>query len=126
MAVLSLINIWIFVVIIVASVIMYFIERIRQKYSEQQNFEEKYDYDEKIWILSSQIERNFTDLMMSSGFGFILNCFSGYKQLLKDKLKTYQKRSIILNLFSFATENISDILVKMIVGFSIFFSTASV
>jgi hypothetical protein len=105
---------------------MYFIEKVRNKYSEQESFEEMYDYDEKIWILSSQMERNFTDLMTSGGFGFVLNCFSKYKQILKDRLKIYQKKSIILNLFSFVTENISDILVKMIVGFSIFFSTTSV
>jgi hypothetical protein len=105
---------------------MYFIEKIRNRYSEQESFEEMYDYDEKIWILSNQMERNFTDLMMTGGFNFILSCFSKYKQVLKDRLKIYQKRSIILNLFSFITENISNILVKVIVSFSIFFSTTSV
>jgi hypothetical protein len=105
---------------------MYFVEKARIKYSEQESFEEMYDYDEKIWILTNQIERNFTDLMMSGGFNFILDCFGKYKQLLKDRLKFFQKRDITLNLFSFVIENVSDILVKIIVGFSIFFSTASV
>jgi hypothetical protein len=49
----------------VVTVIQYFIEKIKEKYNERQNFEDKYEYEEKIWILTEQMRANMPYLMAS-------------------------------------------------------------
>jgi len=69
--VLALINIWIFVVLLLSSVLVYFVEKVKQKLVEQQNLEDKYEYDEKIWILTEQMRNNLSYLMSSGGFSMV-------------------------------------------------------
>ena len=124
--VLALINFWIFIVLIVSSFIIYYIERIKQKYSEKQKFEEHYDFSEKLWILSEQMRKNLSYLMASGWFRVVLWHFSRFSEELRKRIKLLQKRNLILNLFSFVIENLWEIGVKIIVWYSIFFSTTSV
>ena len=124
--VLVLINFWIFIVLIISSFIIYYIEKVKQKYSEKQNFEEHYDFKEKLWILGEQMRKNLSYLMASGWFKMVLGFFSKFNDELRSKMKLLQKRKLSLNLFSFVLENFWEIWVKIIVGYSIFFSTTSI
>jgi len=126
LTVLALINFWIFIILFVSSIVIYFIEKFRQKYQEKEEFEDKYRYNEKIWILTEQMEKNLSYLMSSGGFSLILKYYHKSSEELRNKVKYFQKRIITLNIFSFFIENLSELFVKIIVAFSIFFSTASV
>lgn len=126
MTVLALINFWIFIVLIFSSFIIYYIEKIKQKYSERTNFEDKYEFDEKIWILTEQMRENLSYLMASGWFKTILNYFKKHNESIRIRIKLQQKRNLILNTFSFIIENISEILVKVIVWYGVFFSTTSI
>jgi len=124
--VLALINIWIFIVIIISSILIYYIEKIKEKIKEKNDFESSYDYQEKIRILNEQMSTNFTYLMTSWGFSFVLDNYNKYNNILREKFKTVQKQNLLLNILSFVIENISEILVKLIVWFGIFFTTTSI
>ncbi len=101
---------------------MYLLEKAREKLSEQQNFEEKYEYEDKINRCSFQLGDNFPQLISTGGFPQIVEKYNLYNEKLREKIKERQKGDISLSLFSFITENISEILIKLIVGWSIFFA----
>ena len=124
--VLALINIWIFVIIIVSTVILYFIDILENKYKSRFDFEDKYELDEKNWILTSQMQKNINYLISSGGYNFVLDFFKKYNNDIRNRTLLQQKRSFILSVFHFITENISEILVKLVVWIGIFFWTTSV
>ena len=121
----ALINIWIFIILIFSSVIIYFLEKIKQKHEEKGGFEEKYRYTQKIRILTDQMQKNLSYLMASGGFKLVLDTYNEANEALRKKMKSIQRRVLTLNIFSFIMENISEIWVKIIVGFSIFFGSTS-
>ena len=53
--VLTLINIWILFILIISAVVLYIIMKVKEKYNERVSFEDKYEYQEKIWILTDQM-----------------------------------------------------------------------
>lgn len=125
-AVLALTNFWIFIVLAWSSLCIYFIEKAKKKYEERGSFQQQYDFSDKIWILTEQIQKNPSYLMASWGFPIILQHLSRYNEELRKNIKNIQKRNMNLNLISFGIENIGEISVKIIVGYSIFMSGASV
>jgi hypothetical protein len=58
-------------VLLLSSIFIYFIEKIKQKLEEKQNLEDKYEYDEKIRILTEQMRNNLSYLMSSGGFSMV-------------------------------------------------------
>lgn len=124
--VLALINIWIFVILLLSSIFIYFIEKYKQSLSERENLEDKYEFDEKIWILTEQMRNNLSYLMWSWWFKMIFSYYTSYNDIIRKRVKNLQKRNLILNVISFVTENISELLVKLIVWFGIFFATTSI
>gem|GEM_PF-2902965 len=107
--VLALINIWIFIILIFSSVIIYFLEKIKQKHEEKGGFEEKYRYTQKIRILTDQMQKNLSYLMASGGFKLVLDTYNEANEALRKKMKSIQRRVLTLNIFSFIMENISEI-----------------
>lgn len=126
MTVLALINIWILLVLIIATVVQYFIEKIKEKYNERQNFEDKYEYEEKIWILSEQMRKNMPYLMTSGWFDLVLSYLRKNNKAIRERIFLLEKKNMILSILWFITENISEICIKLIVWYSIFFSTTSI
>ena len=124
--VLAFINIWIFLVLIIAWIIIYFIEKIKQKYLNKESFEDKYDFYDKIKILSEQMQDNLSYLMASWWFLKVLWYYNKANERLRKKIKTIQMKMITLNIFFFLIENVSEIFVKLIVWYSIFFATGSI
>jgi len=98
-----------------SSFLIYLIEKLKEKYNEKQNFEDKYEFDEKIWILTNQMNVNLNYLITSGGFNFILDTYSKFNDSIRIRTKLLQKRNTILSIFSFIVENISDIFIKLIV-----------
>ena len=124
--VLALINLWVLVIIILSSFILYFIDKLKNKYQSRYNFEEKYDFDEKIWILTDQMQKNMNYLISSWWYNFVLKFFAKHNKLLKERTLLLQKRNLTLSIFSFIIENLSEIWVKLIIWFGIFFWTTSI
>lgn len=124
--VLALINIWVLVIIVLSTIFLYFIDKLKNKYQSRHNFEEKYDFDEKIWILTDQMQKNMNYLISSGWYNFVLKFFAIHNKLLKERTVLQQKRNLILSIFSFIIENLSEIWVKLIIWFGIFFWTTSI
>lgn len=124
--VLTYINIWIFVILILSWFIIYLIEKIREKYLEKEDFQKKYEFDDKIRILSWQMESNFSSLISSWWFNKVLWYYNQANEKLRKRIKATQSRVLTLNILLFFTENISEFLVKIIVWYSIFYTTGSI
>ena len=124
--VLALLNIWIFVVLVIVSIIFYNIEKIKEKIKEKQKFEEEFEYRDKIWILTDQMRNHLSYLVWTGWFSMVFWYFEKYNDILRKRIKKVEKQNLILNLISFGVENISDILLKLIVWYGIFFATTSI
>ncbi|MDQ7022647.1 MAG: ABC transporter ATP-binding protein [Candidatus Gracilibacteria bacterium] len=124
--VLIYINIWIIVILFIASIIIYYIEKIKEKINQKNEYENKYQYQHKMRILKAQMRDKLTYLIGSGGFDMVYSFYGKYNQELREKINKNQKQNFILNIISFITENVSNIGVKIIVGFGIYFSTTSI
>lgn len=126
LTVLALINAWTLVVLWISTLIVFYIEKRRKAFEEKVNFNEHYDNQEKIWILTSEMWRNFSKLIMSWGFPIVMQAFSNTNKAIQKDAKSLQKRNLRLWLFSFIIENISELLIKLIIGWWVFIGTTSI
>ena len=124
--VLALINVWVFFIIVLSGILLYFIDKLKNKYQSRHNFEEKYDLDEKMWILTHQMKKNMNYLISSWWYDFVLGFFAKHNKQIKDKTLLMQKKNLVLSIFSFIIENISEMWVKLVIGYWIFFWTTSI
>ena len=124
--VLIYINVWIILILFIASIIIYYIEKIKERINQKNAHEDKYEYDHKIWILKREMIDNLTFLIWSGGFDMVYSYYWKYNDELRKRIRENQKQNFTLNIFSFITENLSNIWVKIIVWFGIFFSTTSI
>jgi len=124
--VLIYIDFWIFVILFISSIVIYFIEKTKERIRGKQEIEEKYEYDHKIWILTREMTKNLTYLIWSWWFNIVFEYYKKHNDDIKDRIKINQKQNFILNILSFLIENISDILIKIVVWIWVFFSTTSI
>lgn len=124
--VLTLINIWFLVILTVSWIIIFFLERIKESVLQKIDFEKKYSYQDNIYIVTTQLWRNFNQLISSWGFLKVVNRFNSYNEEIRKKVKEWQKTSLIIDLLWFLTESVAEVLIKIFVWFSIFFSWASI
>lgn len=122
----SLINPWIFVVLMASACILYCIDLLRQKIAQKYQFEEDYVYAHKVFIVSQEISKNMIHLISSGGFGKVIDIYKKFNKELQTNIQNRQKSETFLSVFSFSVENITEILVKLFIGYSIFFAGASV
>ncbi|PID83911.1 hypothetical protein CSB09_03710 [Candidatus Gracilibacteria bacterium] len=126
LGVISLINPWIFVVLMASACILYCIDLLRQKIAQKYQFEEDYVYAHKVFIVSQEISKNMIHLISSGGFGKVIDIYKKFNKELQTNIQNRQKSETFLSVFSFSVENITEILVKLFIGYSIFFAGASV
>ena len=124
--VLIYINVWIILILFISSIIIYYIEKIKERINQKNAHEDKYEYDHKIWILKREMIDNLTFLIWSGGFDMVYSYYWKYNDELRKRIRENQKQNFTLNIFSFIAENLSNIWVKIIVWFGIFFSTTSI
>lgn len=124
--VLTLLNIWFLVILIIAWIIIYFLEKIKNKIYQKIDFEKNYDYKDKLNIVTEQLWFNFNQLISSGWFLKVLIKFEDYNEELRKKILDWEKNRIILDILIFFIENTALILIKIFVWFTIFFSSASI
>lgn len=124
--VLTLINIWFLVILAVSWIIIFFLERIKESVLQKIDFEKKYSYQDNIYIVTTQLWRNFNQLISSGWFLKVVNRFNSYNEEIRKKVKEWQKTSLIIDLLWFLTESVAEVIIKIFVWFSIFFSWASI
>ncbi len=78
-----------------------------------------------IWECKHQIRSNFPQLISSGGFTSTLNRLHNTNEEQRKLKQQFQIKFLFFNIASFVIENISVILLKLIVGFSVFAGTTS-
>lgn len=63
--------------------------------------------------------------MASGGVGDVIKKYHHYAEELREFEKKREKKIIFIDIFSFVADNVSEILIKIIVGWSIFFAGTS-
>lgn len=124
--VLAIINIYILLIIFLSGFILYFISKLKEKINHRYDFEDKYEYDWKIWKLTQQLQENFTNLLSSWWFKLLRKYLVKYNEQITYRTKMNSKKNLFYSILTFITENITEIWIKLIVWWAIFFSTASV
>lgn len=124
--VLTLISIWFFVILIISWILIFFLESFKEKIIQKVDFEKKYTYEENIYITTNQLSRNFNQLISSGGFLKVLDKFDYLNEKIRKKVKESQKTSLFIDILMFFMENISEVLIKIMVWYSIFYSGASI
>lgn len=105
---------------------MYYVDLFRQKVAQKYQFEEDYIYSYKVFIVSQEISRNMIYLISSGGFGKVIDIYQKFNEELQKNIQKRQKSETFLSIFSFSIENITEIFIKLFIGYSIFFSGVSV
>ncbi len=115
----------IFVILIFTTILMYFLERYQEFLREKQWVDVDYKFRYIIWECKHQIRSNFPQLISSGGFTSTLNRLHNTNEEQRKLKQQFQIKFLFFNIASFVIENISVILLKLIVGFSVFAGTTS-
>lgn len=115
----------VFVVLIIATILDLFLQRYIYRLHEAQFLHFEYKNDYQVRAISGTFEEHLPQLVSSGGFNSQLTHLkkvNAHRLLLKKK---YQKKTFFHNILGFILGHISEIFIKIIVGFSVFTSTTS-
>lgn len=114
------------IIVIISSIISYFIERyadiLRQKY----DIHWKFSLGQKVWFYNDLFLRSFPQLATN---GAIKSTLKSYQDLLDEQIHHGLKKNwteLIWTVSRFFTGSVSQMLIKMIVGYSVFEWTQSI
>lgn len=125
-SVLALINPLILPVILFSWAIIYYLQKIKEAYRLKESVELDDNLQHKSRMYEFEFERNTESMVMSWGFKSILNLLHDVNTQTLEVKNKYIKKDMILSIYSFVTENIAEVWIKLIIWYSVFKGTASV
>jgi hypothetical protein len=112
--------------VIISSIIWYFIERFSRKVSKKYEIEWKFSLWRQIWKYSNLFLHKFSELAIS---GWLSSTIKSYANLLNEENKNSIKKDfsrLIWSIQDLINYNLRDILLKLIVWYWVFSWTSSV
>lgn len=105
----------IFLVLIISTIIMYFLEKIRHKLSEKMGLRDYYHFQAVLSATSSEMTFNFPQLISSGAFSSVLETFSQTTEKQREMSQKNQNSNFVVMLVEFVTDNFTEIAMKLIV-----------
>lgn len=105
----------IFVVLIISTIIMYFLEKIRHKLKEKMNLTEHHRFEMVLWSTSHEMSFNFPQLISSGAFSSVLNIFSQATEEKREMNQKNQNNNFVITIAEYITDNFTEIAMKLIV-----------
>ncbi len=114
------------IIVIISSIITYFIERYADTLRKKYDIHRKFSLGQKVWFYNDLFLRSFPQLATN---GAIKSTLKSYQDLLDEEIHRGLKKNwaeLIWTVSRLFTGSISQMLIKMIVGYSVFEWTQSI
>lgn len=120
-------NIWVWLVLLISTIISYYLTRYRENVDYKFELTTKYnDSYFNSYVYKGQFEYNFPDLCLTGWYNFLISNMESQLNTQYELANKNKKHQYILNLLTFIHDNITDIIIKAIIWFSIFYGTQSI
>ncbi|MCP4523067.1 MAG: ABC transporter ATP-binding protein [Candidatus Gracilibacteria bacterium] len=126
LVVISLFNIYVFGILIISSVCIYFLNKYKEIYKLKHEVSESYEFEYKLNRLKYEVSDNLHMLSANSGFPLLLDNVKENNQRNLALLYNLQKVNTKIGILSFGIENITEFVLKMVIGIAIFAGTESI
>lgn len=124
--VISLFNIYIFIVLIISSILIYYLQKYKEYYTLKNEISQNFEFEYKLNRLKHEVGENLHLLSANSGFWLLLSSMKRNNQDSLDLVYKEQKRDTIVSILTFWVENGAELIFKVIIGYAIFIWTESV